>query len=213
MNLEATVQILRDRLKTTQKAIIVGPCALERSLEHETGVMLIIDGGLHHCQPKPAHALLIGDGDSCPAQTPPEMFDLRLPQKKDRSDLSWGLGLLPQGVLQCEFVGFRGGRFDHEMIVLGEIHHFLKTQSQCRVKLGQDIKGFGAGAHHIELKGLFSILSLETIHLSLEGEVEYEARNLTLSPFSSHALSNHGNGMVMIQADAPFFIYSVPSCP
>jgi thiamine pyrophosphokinase len=211
MKLEATVQKLKNQLKSTKSALLVGPRPLERPIPQDKNALLIVDGGMNHWAQKPPSSVLIGDGDSCQAGFDQTLFDLLLPTNKDRSDLAYALSLLPENLQNLELLGFGGGRFDHQLVVLGELYSFLKTHLQCHLKLGHEILGLPKGTHHLELSGQFSVLALETLCLTLKGDVEYPTDQLTLSAFSSHGLSNVASGELRIESNQPLFIYSCPS--
>ena len=184
--------------------VIVGPCPLEDTLPSSYDLLMIVDGGMNHFSSKPEGALLIGDGDSTKT---PHPFDWALPREKNFSDLTYALSLLPPNLKRVQLLGFTQGRFDHQLMVLGELFEFLGLQKNCQLELGPEIRGYSAGLHEFDHSGLFSVFSLKDLTLSLEGKIDYPARELELRPLSSHSLSNQSHGLVKVTSTQPFFVY------
>lgn len=150
----------------------------------------------------------VGDGDSAPGQ-----LDELLSPDKNFSDLAFALRSLPHGVREITLLGFLGGRRDHELANLGEVHAFLRTRSQfTRVDLvglgGQRIVAFTRGTFTLERRGEFSVFVLETANVRIEGDARFPlpAGSAPLSPFSSHGLSNLAAGTVQISCAEPCFV-------
>ena len=145
----------------------------------------------------------VGDGDSSPLE-----LDLTLNPDKDFSDLSFALSLLPKGLKKLNLWGFLGGRRDHEMINLGEVHHALLNRFPGAVVYFEDKILAKNGALEVNIKGTFSLVVLENTEVKMEGNLEYPLPDFTsLKPLSSHGLSNVGRGLIKIDSKGPYFIF------
>lgn len=189
--------------------VIVGPQgpALPPLFSHLP--VLAVDGGIKQLK---RFDYWIGDGDSGDVPLSTELVQ-KLPQNKDASDLAHALRLFPQkNHYTLHFWGFTGGRQDHELFVLGEIHRFLQQTSNSRCFLYQSnaylhLAGYSAGDWDLELQGLFSLAVVEKASLSMTGKVAYPVPLKTdFHPLSSLGLSNQGSGPVHIDSDGPFFL-------
>lgn len=109
-------------------------------------------------------------------------------------------------------VGFLGGRRDHELINLGEIHKFLCTRTKpTECDLDWAVCGFSPGKWPLQIKGIFSVLAFEATKITLTGDCAYQLREPTaLSLLSSHGLSNEGFGIIELRNDEPVFVYKNP---
>jgi len=165
---------------------------------------IFVDGGTKFEKVlAPISKLSVGDGDSYPAA-----LDINLEANKDFTDLSFALCLIPKSIKQLLLLGFIGGRRDHELAVLGEIHQFLKHhEDKTQVIFDQIYLGFSPGSYTIELNGLFSILVLESTQLKMTGKCQFPLTDFTLmTPLSGLGISNHGEGMVNLTCHGPFFL-------
>jgi len=164
--------------------------------------VIFVDGGTAFRHQKTG--LSVGDGDSYDGE-----LDERLSPDKDYSDLAYVLSSLPAHFHKVELLGFLGGRRDHELANLGEIHHFLKHRhSPTRVLLEQAVTGFNAGDWQLEIHEIFSLMCIESTKLTLEGECEYPLNTLTqIDPLSSHGLSNMGRGRITLKTEQPVFVF------
>ena len=164
--------------------------------------LIFVDGGTAFRNQD--QGLSVGDGDSYSGG-----LDEQLNPDKDYSDLAYVLSSLPAHFHKIELLGFLGGRRDHELANLGEIHHFLKHRhSPTRVLLDQAVAGFSAGDWQLEIHEVFSLMCVESTKLTLEGECEYPLNTLTqIEPLCSHGLSNIGRGCITLKTEQPVFVF------
>lgn len=197
-------QTFLSQLTSVQEVTLVGPLAAPRAKWPEP--CIFIDGGSRHQGQSPLH-ISVGDGDSSV-----EQVDHLLPAAKDFSDLAYVLRHMPQHLSRLSMVGFLGGRRDHELINLGEIHRFLCTRPKpTECDLDWSVCGFSAGKWPLQLKGVFSVVALEPTQLTMTGDCAYPLPVATpLGVLSSHGLSNEGFGIVEIRNDGPVFVFKNP---
>ncbi len=162
---------------------------------------LLIDGGKDFFRGKSENVLSLGDCDSSKGP-----LDILLPVKKDYSDFSFALGLLPKTVKILFLRGFLGGRRDHELFNLGEISHFLRGKSQVMAFFDNEIIALSAGQYELELKGTFSLAVFEKTQVTLTGKCLYQTKKKIFKPLSSLGLSNEGKGKMHIMTNKPLFI-------
>ena len=178
---------------------------------------IYIDGGarLQRCyassQVSKFPMITVGDGDSLGDDN---KLDLRLDRDKDFSDLAFALRHIPDSIQSVIMLGFLGGRRDHELANLGEVHAFAKRRStpteikffeygQCKIRV------ILCGQSQIEIHGLFSIFVLEKARFSLRGQCRFQVPEpRSLEPMSSLGLSNEGFGQILVNCDQPFFVLS-----
>lgn len=166
--------------------------------------IMAVDGGLSFA---PNADFWVGDGDSSPPSLAlPEHF-LKLSPDKDISDFKVSLDLLGEAKI-IHLWGFLGGRRDHELAIIGECHDFLKSHPQCHLKFYE--KGvlagvfFPEGSGKLDHKGGFSLFTLECSQISLTGDIRYSLPDpVTLTPFSSHGISNISQGSIFYKSQAP----------
>lgn len=192
------------RLAGHNEVTVVGPLAQKR--EQWPDPTIFVDGGSRH-QSNNQTQFSVGDGDSSFHQV-----DHLLPSEKDFSDLAYVFKFLPDNLKRVAMVGFLGGRRDHEMINLGETHHFLKSRPQpTEVDIDWTICAFSAGLWHLQFTGLFSLIAFEEALVRLTGSCRYKLEKPTLLPtVSSLGLSNESNGLVEIETNRPVFIFKNP---
>ena len=166
---------------------------------------IAVDGGIEFAL-KPV--LWAGDGDSSPSGTPVAFKD-----SQDETDLRFCLNGVRGGQWrQLHLFGFLGGRRDHELANLGEIHAEMKARGAFVSavfyddKLEAAVRFFNAGAHRVNISGTFSLLSLEAAVADIGGDCAYAAKGAALPVLSGRGVSNSGRGMVDISCDAPFMI-------
>ncbi len=204
--------------KSAGTLIIVGPMpfpvsALKSYITEADVGLIFIDGGLVHAkkfQKKAPHlyksSTSIGDGDS----SKKKMTIKKKSQKS--SDLAFLLSKLTGKLAptRCLFVGFLGGRIDHELCNLGEIALYLKQFQEFNaplIQLDNKIIFLGKGTHHAHIHGTFSLASFETNKIKLTGECEYKATSwLEMPPLSSRGVSNIGYGEILIETKRPLAI-------
>jgi thiamine pyrophosphokinase len=197
---------------------LIGPMAsasaVETLLQGPTGKLpfLAIDGG---CQPllessfKARPFLHVGDGDSS-FQSP----EISLSPQKDYSDLAYALTLInSKNWRHLHLLGFFGGRFDHQLAVIGELiammANYQSGQSSCREISFYDYPLYMAQDGVIEFQhhGPFSILSTSSPLVSIIGYVEYPiAKARPLTTLSSLGLSNQASGKVQITTQGPLIL-------
>lgn len=147
----------------------------------------------------------VGDGDSASAR-----LDLKLSGDKNLSDLAYVLEHLPERFSEVRLFGFLGGRRDHEVFNLGEVHHFLKRRPfPHRVLFDDKIVAHSAGSWQLELRGVFSLAVVEPAQVAIHGDVRYSLPEpQRIAPLSSLCLSNVASGTVGIHANQPFFLFT-----
>lgn len=146
----------------------------------------------------------LGDGDSSGMY-----LDINLPADKDYSDLKFALDLIPSNVAKVNLWGFLGGRRDHELLNFGEVQNSLLNPLTDTLFSFEDIVfGKNRGPLKININGIFSLVVFQKTEVKIEGECHYKLPKFRkILPFSSHGLSNRGNGEVIIEAKAPFFVF------
>lgn len=202
-------------LKGTITYIIVGPTpfkwkTLTPFLKQENVKILFVDGGLIHqskFQKKAPQlckeAISIGDGDS---SKKPMML---LKTNQNLSDLSYCLHFLSKqkNVKTCVFLGFLGGRIDHQFFNLGEISRFQK-KSRAKMLLDDKIEFFPQGKSTLEIYGRFSLGSFQDNKIKITGACLYKSKKWLLLPvLSSRGLSNVGDGLIEIESLTPFAVF------
>jgi thiamine pyrophosphokinase len=170
---------------------------------------IYVDGGARFASGAPVDnpVVSVGDGDSGDEIA----LDENLPAEKDYSDLAFVLRGLPQSVSRVEMLGFQGGRKDHDLCNLGEVHAFLATRSYfTTVEFKGDearVIGFCKGRVNLEIRGPFSVFVLEPAAVKISGECKYQlSRERTLGSLSSVGLSNEAHGAVEIECGPPAFV-------
>lgn len=202
--------------------IVIGPMPFEKKVvdlyvENSTLELVFIDGGAlhekkfgsfikkHHLTPA-----YYGDGDSSKKIMNHKKSDQNL------SDLAFFL----QNTLQKKnikkydrylFLGFLGGRLDHELINLGEFFRFMKhfsSLSAPQVHIEDKIEFFPKGKIETTLKGIFSVASFEKSTFKISGKCLYKTKSaITLPGLSSRGLSNIGMGVVKIESTTPVAVF------
>lgn len=195
--------------------IIVGPTpfkwkVLTPYLKLPDVKLIFIDGGLIHRKKFLLKAPLlvknsqsIGDGDSSRQRMTLLKTDQNL------SDLSYCLHYLGQqkNVGTFIFVGFLGGRIDHQFFNLGEIFRFVK-KNKGQVTLEDKIEFIPKGKSILEIQGLFSLGSFEDCRIKIDGACFYKSKKwLSLPVLSSRGLSNVGSGKVEIESTSPLAVF------
>lgn len=201
--------------KTLSTYIIVGPTSfkwkvLTPYLNHPDVKLIFIDGGLVHREKFLIKAPLltkksqsIGDGDSSNQRMSMLKTDQNL------SDLSYCLNFLSKekNVGTFMFVGFLGGRIDHQFFNLGEISRFVKKNT-AKIILEDQIEFLPKGKTTVEIQGLFSLGSFEGTRIKIAGACLYKSSKwLSLPILSSRGLSNVGSGKIEIESTSPLAIF------
>ena len=181
---------------------LVGPLAVETTVEttiDESIPTLYIDAG---AKLKKDKGYSLGDNDSFDGK-----LDYILPAKKDFSDLSFALSLIPKKTKKLWLYGFLGGRKDHEFINFGECAKFLEQRTQSQIIFESHTSILSRGEWSLNIECEFSIVSFAKQRVSLKGKCEYPLNNDWLEPHSSHGLSNHGSGKVSLKTEKPLILF------
>jgi thiamine pyrophosphokinase len=186
----------------------LGP--METSFTHKSKYQayICVDGGAHLKDSLPSHApcLTVGDGDSYD-----KTLDVTYPEKKDLSDFSLALKILPKSIKELDLYGIRNGRKDHEIINIGEILNYLDINSHLKIATiindDQDTwYALNKGIHTLDFKSLFSIITLQKQKVTITGNALYKGFDITFNILSSHGLSNQANGSFTIECQKPLLV-------
>lgn len=190
-----------------ERVTLVGP--LYNTKHVPLAPTIYVDGGAAFASQETVDnpVVSVGDGDS----GLDVVLDEMLPAEKDYSDLAFVLRGLPQSVIRVEMLGFHGGRRDHDLCNLGEVHSFLASRSHYTTVELSDADsrtiGFCKGRVSLNIQGLFSVFVLEPAAVKISGACKYQlSRERTLSSLSSVGLSNEGSGAVEIECGPPAFV-------
>lgn len=173
-----------------------------KSLAGSGAYILAVDGGADLARLADIRVdYYIGDGDSASPSGLEYVRDvegIRLPVKKDTTDFGVACAYASEkGVLHLTCLGFVGGRFDHQLALLGEAAQF---------DLDVDFLGEGSDIflrgedRTIAMDGYetFSVIALtENNTVTIRGG-EWGLDQQTLAPLTSHGLSNTGNATIHI---------------
>ncbi len=190
-----------NQFETNTEINIIGPLfAGDCSLLKEP--IIYVDGGAK--SRKDNRGIVVGDGDSFSGA-----LDIKLDQEKDLSDLSYVLQHIPENIAHLNLLGFLGGRRDHELFNIGEGYHLLDT-SETKISLNWDeeVLMFSKGTWAFSHIGTFSIATFKNNRIVLSGSCRYAYKGV-LEKYSSHGLSNEGEGEIEIFCDKPVIIYKV----
>ncbi|MCB9062854.1 MAG: hypothetical protein H6622_15135 [Halobacteriovoraceae bacterium] len=187
---------------------IIGPLFKNLYKFDQNESLLFVDGGANH-RPIGDKSPVVGDGDSYSGE-----IDHQLNPDKDRNDLYHALSLVSEEIKIIHLHGFLGGRKDHELFNLGEVHFHLKKMPKVVCAFLDDdrmvnIQAFSPGTWTLNIQGVFSCFCIEKSTVTLSGACKYELDNTEMHPLSSLGLSNIGTGDVTITTSSPLFIYLV----
>lgn len=178
---------------------IVGPLPLLVPLPDE-GEFIFVDGGVRHRGKREGTS--IGDGDS--AQVP---MALPLSTNKDFSDFAGALKLINSTAKHIALYGFTGGRWDHQLAIWFEIHHWLVGKKDVRVIIPPHFHFFSSGEFELEIYGKFGIFIFSPTQVQLSGACQYQlCPNEELRALSSHGVGNQGQGVVKIVTHGPLLL-------
>jgi thiamine pyrophosphokinase len=168
--------------------------------------IIFVDGGANFQSLFNAQtSLSIGDNDSCKTK-----LDVTFPKEKDESDLSLALNYVPDSCKSLHLYGFLGGRSDHELGVLGELHSKLLNSQSIKVIYSYHTKKkwilINDEDFFLTIFGEFSIFTLYKQNISISGEAKYTGDEITLTPLSTRGLSNIGSGEINIKSSHPLLI-------
>ncbi|MBF0297240.1 MAG: hypothetical protein HQK51_00860 [Oligoflexia bacterium] len=227
VNINTKINSFIQLIEKQKSVIIVGPTKSFHNFNFNKNYITIppndiphifVDGGMHFNKPqllKPfnisANAIIsVGDNDSYKGN---KKIDIPLNPIKDFSDLSMAFKILKQTnnnkLKKILLRGFLGNRKDHEIINLGETHHFLKSKSNLQVQFDSEILGVAEGKYNFKIsKSIFSIIAFEKTELKFSGDILYKIERLKkIKPLSSYTLSNKVNGTLKIMCSKPVFIF------
>ena len=182
---------------------LVGPLLESRDANYDfKEPVIFVDGGVN--ARKEQHGISVGDGDSA-GQT----LDIMLNPDKDFSDLAYVLQQIPIDYGQLNLMGFLGGRRDHELFNLGEVHRFLDARKEYgKITFHQKVIGFASGEWQFQRHGGFSVGVLRDTLITLSGDCLYQCNQPTqFTTLSSLGLSNSGSGTINIRCDAPVYLF------
>lgn len=203
---QSKLQSFIRKVQQQKGVVLVGPMAKTFPTEHPLLPVLGVDGGSSKATAD-RYDFTLGDGDSLAGA---HALDLVFPVDKDASDLALALQHLPPGPLSIHLYGFWGGRFDHQVINLGELHaRLIKDGGEVCFHTDSEYQVLGrpAGRHTLTLQGLFSLFSPLPTLFSIEGACRFSLVATRVDSLSSRLLSNEGHGEVTLTADRPFFCY------
>jgi len=203
---QSKLQSFISKVQQHKSVVLVGPMAKSFPTDWPQLPVLGVDGGCNKAALE-HYDFTLGDGDSL---SPTLTLDLLFPTAKDASDLALALQHLPAGPLTIHLYGFWGGRFDHQVINLGELHSRLKREGgevYFHTDTGYQVLGLPAGTHQRSLVGLFSLFSPLPTEFSIEGACRFPLPLTKVDSLSSRLLSNEGMGEVTIRASEAFFCY------
>ena len=198
------LKAFRAGIKQRKELTLVGPMTMGIPKELHHLPQILVDGGTRLKKKHPLH-FSVGDGDSFGKK-----LDLKVNPNKDYSDLPLALSLIPKNIKKVHLIGFLGGREDHELINLGEIHYFLAGRKLTEIHLWSGQKkiywGLSKGLYHFSHTGIFSLFTLKTNKISLKGKCEYPLKAKNLKAHSSQGLSNIGFGPISLKCDSPLYV-------
>jgi thiamine pyrophosphokinase len=198
MNIRNYLTSLPTNKQSNQMINIIGP--LFQGDNNYAQPIVYVDGGAKYR--RNSEGFSVGDGDSFSGK-----LDEYLPIDKDYSDLSYVLKNIPLHFDEINLLGFLGGRKDHELINLAEVHLFLENSlSRRRVNFDQKIIALSAGNWSFLIEGTFTLFAFKKIEIKLDGKCKYPIEK-ELTPLSSHGLSNVGSGNIHLKNNAPVFIF------
>ena len=204
---------------------LIGPLATLDCHPDPNFPLIWVDGGVD-CRPAPApvdidadananantdaiaSGFAVGDGDSAQRK-----LDQYLPQDKDYSDLAFVLAHLPAHFTDLDLRGFLGGRSDHELFNLGEIHHFLAAapavkRAPTRARFDREITAYSRGTWQFTINGTFSLATFAAAEICLTGACKFPLpRPTVISAVKSIGLSNVGEGEMTLKTAAPVFVF------
>lgn len=190
----------------SSRLFLIGPLALAAPEIPDDCPAVYVDGGTLWRGTRPGFSL--GDNDSFEGP-----LDLTLPKEKDFSDFHFALEQIPQQFSMIEALGFLGGRKDHELLVLGETHHFLKTRHSpsTEIVFDRDILGYSQGQWTFQHQGVFSLIAFEPTVITLTGDCKYKlSEPKNLKAMTSFGLSNEASGVVRMTNSQPVFLFKTP---
>ena len=182
---------------------LIGPLA-KTAPQPLQGLIYYIDGGARWRDQ--AQGMIVGDNDSWKGDK--KQFDHLLPVDKNESDFAYTLGLLSGNSREILTHGLWGGRFDHQLAILGDTNAWLLSNTGNRIWFTQENKFtaafFNQGNWSFDFHGTFSLFSFAKEEIEMDGKVKYPlSKNHQFKTWSSHGLSNNARGIFEIQTTGP----------
>ena len=182
------------------KVLLVGPMAIQPPPEF--GPTLFVDGGTKWQEPSSNPQLSLGDGDSGSRN-----LDLMFSAKKDASDLSLALDLLPYQSLKIWLWGFLGGEKAHELANFGKVAHWLDGRPSSAALFDYQLFIVAAGSWRFTLHGEFSLISFVSNRVTITGACEFPLTTETpVAPLSSFGISNKASGVIQLTCRHPLMV-------
>ena len=199
MNADPLADYLR-RHAANSRITLVGPFARHEVAPPEP-VVFVDRGALYR---RGGDGISIGDGDSYDGD-----LDVLLNPDKDYSDLAYVLTRIPESFEEFHLLGFLGGRRDHELFNLGEVHRILNDRdAPGTARFDQALVGYSPGSWQFTHHGGFSVGVIEQALVTLRGDCRYRCERPTrFSPLSSLGLSNEAYGTILIETDGCVFVF------
>ncbi len=214
---------LLHQLQDSSRLLVIGPLAITPELVKKTirelkpDFIIFVDGGLHHKNLFTKKQLIsscsIGDGDSL-LPISGDQIDIKLPIKKDYSDLAFVLNALVKSKKEFNGLGLLGfsttfheERLDHLLFNLSEVE---KITSRLNIQINLDGRFIflPPGINKLKLKGIFSVMAFSHTSLKITGKCEYKMEQWTkLNRLSSLGLSNIGKGVIFIECKKCILLY------
>lgn len=215
---------LLHKLEGHSRLLVIGPLQLNSKIvkmsikELKPDFIIFVDGGLHHknlfTNKQLRSSFSVGDGDSLLIQEEIGSIDVKLPVKKDYSDLAFVLNAivkLKNEVLGLGFLGFSSPcneeRIDHLIFNLSEVEK-ITSLLKIRINLDGRFIFLPPGLNKLKLKGIFSVMSFSNTLLKITGKCEYKLEEWSrLKRLSSLGLSNVGKGTIYIECKKSILVY------
>ncbi len=195
---------------------LIGPLKMDISEVNADLFTIFIDGGLDY-KTNFQNSISVGDSDSTSLE-----HDIQLVCEKDESDFFHSLQLIPSNSKEIFCYGLFGGRLDHQLFILGEVQRFL-IKKNYNFSFFHDnnlqIMALPKGKHKFSVDGIFSLFTFSDQKLLLTGKCKYQITKneesddgdaQIIQKYSSHGLSNEGNGEVELECDEPIFVFFNP---
>ena len=198
-------QFLKE-VRKVKKVQFIGPLIGYQSDIDTSLPTIFIDGGTKVLKKRDFKIFIsLGDGDS--SKTP---LGIKLPTRKNCSDLKFGLDLMKDTATSIQLLGFSSKkqekRLDHLLANIGESYFHCKKYSKI-ISIDQKLIILPKGVHQLNFTGHFGLLTLEKSRLKMHGNIDYQIiESSILSPLSSLGISNYSYGKFKIENNRPVII-------
>lgn len=193
-----------------QKINLIGPLKLNVSKIDFNCPSYFVDGGLRHKALFENYLGSIGDNDSsntCP--------DILLDTEKDDSDYLHALREIISKTNRIKVHGFWGGRFDHQLALIGDTFRVLEDFSSKIVEVFQLESNYSLifSSHknyQYQVKHNFSLFTLKQQEI-LYFNCKYPDKEYAklIKPISSNGISNFGYQEIIIKAQRPIMLMQI----